>query len=81
MTVGAAQDLAARALPGDQHERVHDGRPEGRTPEESDEEREVQPHQVSRGGRGQTVTVLFCLVVVQLAWLAALTYGALSLLR
>ena len=81
MTVSAAEGLSARPLPGERDQHVHDEGPDARAPEEGDEELEVQPRPGSRGGRGHTVTVLFCLVVVQLAWLAALTYGALSLLR
>jgi hypothetical protein len=44
-------------------------------------ERDEQAQDRPSGSRGRAIAVLLCLVVVQLAWLAALTYGAYSLLR
>ncbi|HEU5371782.1 MAG TPA: hypothetical protein VFU51_05280 [Gaiellaceae bacterium] len=78
MTATAAEGLPARALPGESDEQLHQEGPDGRTPEQTGDGAET-PHRA--GGRAVAGTVLFCLVIVQISWLAALTYGAYSLLR
>jgi hypothetical protein len=80
MTATAAEGLPARALPGERDEQVRHHGPHGRTPEEARNETEIL-HRAGSGSRGHAVTILFCLVIVQVTWLAALTYGAYSLLR
>lgn len=81
MTVTAAEGLPARALPGERDEQVHDERPAAGAPGEARNQVEVRLQPAPSGSRGHTVTVLFCLAGVQLAWLAALLYGAYALLR
>jgi hypothetical protein len=80
MTATAAEGLPARALPAEREEQVHHEGPDGGGPEQAGEECDAL-HRAASGSRGHAVTVLFCLVVVQVTWLAALTYGAYSLLR
>lgn len=81
MTTTAAEGLPARALPDERDEEVRDEGPDGGAPEEAREQADVRMQSAGSRSRGHVVTVLFCVVVVQGAWLAALLYGAYSLLR
>jgi hypothetical protein len=80
MSLTAADGFPAGALPGERDEQAHDAGPDGGAAEDAQHEAEVRPA-ARLGGRGHAATILLCLVVVQVTWLAALLYGVYALLR
>lgn len=80
MTASAAEGLRAPAPPGERDEQDHGGGPDGRSLEAAPAGRpDIRPAGAASRKRGRTTTVLFCLLAVQIAWLAVLAYGAYAL--
>jgi len=80
MSATAARGTPADALPGEGNEQVHDDGPDGRAPEDADDQVDVRLHGAWSGSRGHAATVLFLLGLVEATWLAALLYAAYILL-
>ena len=70
----------SRALPEQQLDHVHNGRPHGEAPRNADHQAYVQRPTGSGALRVQDVCYLVLLGAVQLTWIAALVYGVVRLL-